>query len=496
MGFDIRSRRNLTMLTDFYELTMANGYLRQGMGDTEVVFDMFFRRNPDKGGFAIFAGLEQVIDYLSDLHFSPEDIEFLRSKGIFGEDFLSYLANFKFACDVWAVPEGTPVFPGEPLVTVKGPAIQAQFIETMLLLTLNHQTLIATKASRLVRAAEGRVIFEFGSRRAQGFDGAVYGARAAYIGGCAATACTLSDQYFGVPAVGTMAHSWVQMFDSEYEAFKAYAELYPSGCTLLVDTYNTLQSGIPNAIRVFDEVLAPLGHRPVAIRIDSGDLAYLSKKAREMLDEAGYPDCKIIASNSLDEYIIRELILHDAQLDMFGVGENLITSRSNPVFGGVYKLAAVERDGVMSPRIKISEQADKITTPGHKCLYRLYNPKTGKAIADYITLVDEVVDDTKPLTIFDPKDTWKRKRLDSYKAVKLQQPIFVRGELVYKCPSLPEIQAYCKAQLETLWDELMRFEFPHTYYVDLSKKLYRLKMDMIAAATGLLECENGDTQGS
>lgn len=494
MSFDIRSRRNLTMLTDFYELTMANGYLKQGMGDTEVVFDMFYRSNPNKGGFAIFAGLEQVIDYLSGLRFEPEDIEFLREKKLFAEDFLTHLSNFKFVCDVWAVPEGTPVFPGEPLVTVKGPAIQAQLIETMLLLILNHQTLIATKASRLVRAAEGRTIFEFGSRRAQGFDGAVYGARAAFIGGCAATACTLSDQYFGVPAVGTMAHSWIQMFDSEYEAFKVFAEIYPANCTLLVDTYNTLQSGVPNAIRVFDEVLTPLCHRPSAIRIDSGDLAYLSKKAREMLDEAGYPDCKIIASNSLDEYIIRELILHDAEVDMFGVGENLITSRSAPVFGGVYKLAAVEQNGKMTPRIKLSEQAEKITTPGHKCLYRLYNPKTGKAIADYITLIDEVVDDTKPLTIFDPKDTWKRKRLDSFKAVKLQQPIFIRGELVYACPTLPEIQAYCKAQLDTLWDELMRFEYPHTYYVDLSKKLYSLKMDMIAEAARLPEGENGNEQ--
>ena len=490
MAFDIRSGRNLTMLADFYELTMANGYFYENLGDTEVVFDMFFRRIPDRGGYAVFAGLEQIVDYLGNLHFTKEDIDFLRSKGIFGEEFLGYLANFKFCCDVWAVPEGTPVFPGEPLVTVKGPAIQAQLIETMLLLSVNHQTLIATKANRMIRAAEGRSIFEFGSRRAQGYDGAIYGARAAFIGGCDSTACLISDQYFGVPAVGTMAHSWIQMFDSEYDAFKAYAERYPKNCTLLVDTYNTIRSGVPNAIRVFDEVLTPLGQRPRAIRIDSGDLTYLSKMARQMLDAAGYSDCKIIASNSLDEYIIREMLLNGAKVDMFGVGENLITSRSHPVFGGVYKLAAVEKDGALTPRIKLSEQSDKITTPGFKCLYRLFNPKTGKAIADYITLKDEVIDETQPLIIFDPKDTWKRMKLKTFKAVKMHVQIFKRGELVYQLPTLPEIKRYCQEQLDTLWEELMRFEFPHAYYVDLSQKLWDLKMEMLATSVLIPEGES------
>lgn len=483
MSSDMHSNRNLTLLADFYELTMANGYLNKDEGNTEVVFDMFYRINPDKGGFSIFAGLEQFIEYINGLKFSDEDIEFLRGKGIFGENFLDYLKNFSFSCDVWSVPEGTPIFPGEPIVTVKGPAIEAQLIETMLLLSINHQTLIATKANRMIRAAAGRDVMEFGSRRAQGFDGALYGARAAYIGGCNSSACTLSEQYFGVPAVGTMAHSWVQMFDSEYDAFKAYAEIYPTNCTLLVDTYNTIRSGVPNAIKVFDEVLKPNGHRPKGIRIDSGDLAYLSKIARQMLDAAGYHDCKIVASNSLDEYIIRELLLHDAKIDSFGVGENLITSRSHPVFGGVYKLAAVEKNGKLVPKIKLSEQSDKITTPGFKRLYRLFDKATGKAIADYITLDGEVVDSTKPLTIFDPKDTWKRKKLSSFEAVNLHKQIFKRGQLVYDCPPLSEIQSYCKEQLGLLYEELMRFEFPHGYYVDLSEKLWDLKMNLLAKSS-------------
>ncbi|MEG1849997.1 MAG: nicotinate phosphoribosyltransferase, partial [Oscillospiraceae bacterium] len=376
--FDIQSERNLTMLTDFYELTMANGYLLFGMEERQVVFDMFFRKIPDDGGYAIVAGLEQLMQYIDNLQFSAEDLEFLRSKEIFDERFLEYLRTFRFSCDIWAIKEGTPVFPQEPLVVVRGPAAQAQLVETMVLLTLNHQSLIATKATRMNRAAQGRPIMEFGSRRAQSYDAAMLGARAAYIGGCSSTACVIADQYFGIPAVGTMAHSWVQVFPSEYEAFRAYAEVYPASCTLLVDTYDVIHSGLPNAIRVFNEVVVPSGNRPKGVRIDSGDIAYLSKKARAMLDEAGFPDCGIVASNSLDEYIIRDLLIQGAQLNSFGVGENLITSRSEPVFGGVYKLAAIEdKNGNIIPKIKISENPDKITNPHFKRVYRLFEKGTG-----------------------------------------------------------------------------------------------------------------------
>ncbi|MBQ8670427.1 MAG: nicotinate phosphoribosyltransferase, partial [Oscillospiraceae bacterium] len=432
-------KRNLTMLTDFYEITMGNGYFENGLGDREAVFDMFFRKIPDGGGFAIAAGLEQLVEYFNNLKFTPEDIEYLRSKGQFSEAFLDYLANFKFACDVWAVKEGTPVFPYEPIVVVRGPLIQAQFVETMVLLTINHQSLIATKARRVVRAAEGRAVAEFGSRRAQSYDGAVLGARAAYIGGCSGTACTISDRIYGIPAVGTMAHSWVQAFEDEYEAFKRYAELYPTKCTLLVDTYNTLKSGVPNAIKVFDEVLKPKGCRPVAVRIDSGDIAYLSKKVRVMLDNAGYQDVKIMASNSLDEYIIRDLMLQGAKVDSFGVGENLITSKSAPVFGGVYKLVAIaNREGELQPRIKVSETVEKITTPDFKSLYRFFNRETGKAIADYVTLHDEVVNDTEPMVIFDPNNTWKKSKISNIEAKPLLTPIFVDGKQVYDLPTLDE----------------------------------------------------------
>ncbi len=472
---DIKNERNLTMLTDFYELTMANGYLIKGMGDTEVVFDMFFRRIPDGGGYAIVAGLEQLMQYIDNLNFSAEDIEFLRSKNTFSEEFLNYLADFKFSCDVWAIKEGTPVFPGEPIVIVKGPVIQAQLIETMLLLTINHQSLIATKSSRLNRAAAGRAIMEFGSRRAQSYDAAIIGSRAAYIGGCSSTACVIADQYYNIPAVGTMAHSWVQLFPDEYSAFKAYAEIYPESCTLLIDTYDVIHSGVPNAIKVFNEVLLPKGFRPKGVRIDSGDIAYLSKKVRNMLDEAGFEDCKIVASNSLDEYIIRDLILQDAKVDSFGVGENLITSRSEPVFGGVYKLCAVKEGGEFVPRIKISESAEKVTTPGFKKLYRLFDRESGKAAADYITLYDEEVDDSQPITLFDPKDIWKTKELDNFKAVDLLEPVYEQGKRVYQSPPLKEIQAYCKQELDKMWDEIKRFENPHRYYVDLSEKLWTLK---------------------
>ena len=475
---DLHDSRNLTMLTDFYELTMANGYFKNGFKDTIAYVDMFFRTMPDGGGYVIMAGVEQLVDYFRNLSFSKKDIDYLRGKG-FSEDFLDYLANFRFACDVWAVPEGTPIFPGEPIVKVKGPVIQAQFVETMVLLTINHQSLIATKANRVVRAAQGRAVMEFGSRRAQGFDGAVYGARAAYIGGCAGTACTISDEMFGIPALGTMAHSWVQLFDSEYDAFKAYAEEYPDACTLLVDTYNVLHSGVPNAIKVFDEVLAPMGKRPKGIRIDSGDIAYLSRKARKMLDDAGYPDCSIVASNSLDEYIIRDMLLQGAKVDSFGVGERLITSSSSPVLGGVYKLCAVEKDGEIIPKIKLSENVQKITTPGNKRVYRLYDRESGKAAADLITLASETVDDSRPYELFDPDFTWKRKTLTNYTARELLEPLFRKGECVYKERNIEEIKSYCREQIDTLWDEVTRFENPHNYYVDLSQQLWDVKHELL-----------------
>ena len=470
---------NLTMLVDFYELTMAHGYFENGMEDQIAYFDMFFRRVPDEGGFAIMAGLEQLIEYLKHLEFTDEDIEYLRSKQLFSEGFLTYLKNFKFACDIYAIPEGTPIFPNEPILTVRGPIIQAQFIETMILLSINHQSLIATKSNRIVRAANGRPVLELGARRAQGADGAILGARAAYIGGCKGTACTISDRDFNVPALGTMAHSWVQTFDSEYEAFKKYAELYPENCTLLVDTYNTLKSGVPNAIKVFKEILIPKGYKPGAIRIDSGDAAYLSKKARKLLDEAGLHETKIVISNSLDEYIIKDLLIQNAPIDSFGVGERLITSKTEPVFGGVYKIVAVEKEGQMIPKIKISNNIEKITNPGSKQVYRLYDRDTQKAIADVITLAHEKIDDTKPYTIFDPEHTWKRKEITNFIARPLLAPIFLNGEFVYTSPSLEEIVTYSKEQIEMLWEEVLRFEKPHRYYVDLSEELWTLKTDLL-----------------
>ena len=466
---------NLTMLCDFYELTMSQGYFHKGYRDRITYFDLFFRRCPDGGGFAIAAGLEQIVKYIQDLHFSPEDIEYLRSRKLFSEEFLSYLENFKFTGDIWAVPEGTPVFPKEPILTVRAPAIEAQLIETYLLLCVNHQSLIATKANRVVRAAQGRTVLEFGSRRAQGADAAMLGARAAYIGGCHGTACTIADQLFGVKAGGTMAHAWVQMFDTEYEAFKAYAQMYPNNCTLLVDTYNTLKSGVPNAIRVFNEVLKPLG-----IRLDSGDMAYLTQKARAMLDEAGWQSCQISVSNSLDEYIIQDVLRQGAKIDLFGVGERLITARSEPVFGGVYKLVAVEEaDGSVSPKIKISENVGKITTPHYKKLYRFFGNDTGKAIADYLCVYDETVDDSRDMEIFDPDATWKTKTVYNFTAKELQVPVFLGGELVYQLPTLEEIRSYCLAQVDTLWDEVKRFDNPHTYYVDLSQKLWDIKYSLL-----------------
>ncbi len=466
------------MLTDFYEITMANGYFLNGKGDTTVQFDMFFRNIPDNGGFAIMAGVEQLVEYLENLSFSDEDIEYLRGRG-FCEEFLDYLKNFEFKCDIYSVPEGTPIFPREPIVTVKGPAIQAQFIETMVLLAINHQSLIATKTNRIVRAAQGRPIMEFGSRRAQGFDGAVYGARAAYIAGCAGTACTIVDREFGVPALGTMAHSWVQLFDSELDAFCAYAKAYPHDCTLLVDTYNVLKSGIPNAIEAFKREVLPRGFRPKGIRIDSGDITYLSKKARVMLDEAGFEDVKIVASNSLDEYIIRDMLLQGAKVDSFGVGERLITASSAPVFGGVYKLCAVEKDGEMVPKIKLSENTAKVTIPGAKKLWRLYDNESGKALADVITLEDETIDDSRDYEIFDPDYTWKRKNVYNFSARQLLQPLFINGKRVYEYQDIDDIKSYCLSQVDTLWDEVKRFENPHTYYVDLSQRLWDTKHELI-----------------
>ena len=411
---DTNQKLNLTMLCDFYELTMANGYFENGYKDRITYFDLFFRRCPDGGGFCIAAGLEQIVSYIQQLHFSEADIAYLRDRNLFTEEFLEYLKDFKFTGDIWAVPEGTVVFPQEPLVTVRAPAIEAQLIETYLLLCINHQSLIATKANRIVRAAEGRTVLEFGSRRAQGPDAAMLGARAAYIGGCHGTACTISDQLFGVKAGGTMAHAWVQMFDTELEAFTAYCKMYPNNATLLVDTYNTLKSGVPNAIKAFNEVLKPLGITKCGIRLDSGDIAYFSKKARKMLDDAGWTDCKISVSNSLDEYLIRDLMMQGAQVDTFGVGERLITSKSTPVFGGVYKLVAVEEaDGTVVPRIKVSENVAKITNPHFKKVYRLYG-REGKAEADYICLHDEELDPTKPIELFDPDYTWKRKVMTDY----------------------------------------------------------------------------------
>ena len=471
---------NYTLLCDFYELTMGNGYFQTGIDKQICYFDVFFRDVPDGGGFAIAAGLEQIIDYIQDLRFTPEDIDFLRGKGVFSEEFLQYLLNFRFTGDIWAVPEGTPIFPGEPILTVRAPAIEAQFIETYVLLILNHQSLIATKSNRIVRAAQGRPVSEFGSRRAQGPDAAVLGARASYIAGCAGTACTLADRVYGSPAGGTMAHSWVQMFPDEYTAFKTYCELYPHSATLLVDTYNVLKSGVPNAIRAFKEILLPQGITTCAIRLDSGDLTYLSKKARKMLDDAGLPQCKIVASNSLDEYIIRDLLQQGACIDSFGVGERLITSKSEPVFGGVYKLSAVERpDGSILPKIKISENPAKITNPHFKKVYRLFENDTGKAIADLICVHDEVIDPSQPLELFDPEATWKRKTITNFTVRELLVPIFQSGKLVYEKPSIEAMRTWCAGQIDTLWDEVKRFENPHNYYVDLSQKLWDIKQQLL-----------------
>ncbi len=477
--FDWTENRNLTLLADFYEFTMANGYLEEGLEDRITYFDLYFRKIPDNGGYVIVAGLQQLVEYLKNLHFTKDDIEYFRNKNIFSDRFLEYLADFKFECDVWAMPEGSVAFPNEPLVIVRGPAVQAQLIETMALLTINHQSLIATKSSRIVRAAKGRAVMEFGARRAQGADAATLGARAAFIGGVVGTSNTLTDKQYNVPALGTMAHSWVMMFDSELDAFKAYARAYPDDCTLLIDTYDTLKEGIPNAIKTFDEVLKPLGKRPKGVRIDSGDIAYLSKESRKMLDDAGYEDCGIVASNSLDEYTITDLFDQGAKLTSFGVGERLITAKSNPVFGGVYKLVAIEKEGKIEAKIKISENVEKITTPGFKQVYRIYDRNSHKANADLICMHSEEIDTNEPLEIFHPVYTWKRKTFTNFYVKELLVPIFEKGQCVYNLPSLEQIKEYCVKEVETLWEEVKRFEFPHIYIVDLSQKLWDQKEKLL-----------------
>ncbi|MBR2455355.1 MAG: nicotinate phosphoribosyltransferase [Clostridia bacterium] len=477
-------KRNLSLMTELYELTMANGFLENKKADDIAYFDLFFRRVPDKGGFAVFAGLSQIIEYLKNLSFNESDLEYLRENG-FAESFIEYLKNFELKCDIWSVPEGTPIFPNEPVIKVRGPIIQAQLLETILLVSMNHQSLIATKANRLVRAAKGTEVAEFGTRRATSYDNAYYGSRAAYIGGCVGTSGVLQGKDFGIPIMNTMIHSWVQMFDSEYEAFCEYAKLYPDDCSFVIDTYDTLKSGVPNAIKAFDDILKPMGKRPISVRIDSGDITYLSKKVRKMLDEAGYPDCNIIASNSLDEYIINDMILQGAKVDCFVVGERLINSASSPLFSGVYKLCATEKNGEIIPKINLSENVSKITTPHSKMLYRLFDCDTGKAIADVLTLENEVIDESKPYTLFDPDFTWKRKEVENFVARKLLVPVFVKGECVYKEPSLDEIRDYCSEQIDNLWEEVKRFENPHTYYVDLSEDLWRVRKELIEEHKGV-----------
>ncbi len=470
---------NESMLIDYYEFTMANGYFNSPHKDTTVVFDLFFRKIPSSGGYAIMAGLASIIEYINDLTFTDEDIAYLRGKKMFSEGFLDYLKDFKFSGDIYAVEEGTPIFPGEPIITIKANAVEAQLLETYLLLTINHQSLIATKASRIKHAAGKRLVIEMGARRAHGVSSANLGARAAYIGGADSTSNTLSDRLYNVPAAGTMAHSWIQMYENEYDAFKHYAELYPNQATFLVDTYDTLKSGVPNAIKVIKDVLVPKGYKKYAIRIDSGDLTYLSKQARQMLDDAGLKNCKIVASNALDENLISALINQGAPIDVFGVGERLITAKSDPVFGGVYKLSAIESNGVITPKIKISDNPAKITTPHFKTLYRIFDKKTDKACADLITVYDETIDESKPLTLFDPTHTWQQQTFTDYYVKKLLVPIYKNGELVYDMPDLQTIRKRREQNLAQLWDEVKRFDFPHQYYVDLSEKLWNLKHELI-----------------
>ena len=480
------SKRNLTLLTDLYELTMMQGYYEKGQNEN-VIFDVFFRQNPCNNGYSVCAGLDQVIDYIKNLHFTYDDVDYLRGLGIFKEDFLHYLSGFHFSGDIYAIPEGTVVFPKEPLLKVVAPIMEAQLVETAILNIINHQSLIATKTSRIVFAANGDGIMEFGLRRAQGPDAGLYGARAAMIGGCVGTSNVLAGQMFDVPVMGTHAHSWIMSFPDEYTAFKTYAEMYPDNCTLLVDTYDTLKSGVPNAIRVFQEFKD--AGKPLikyGIRLDSGDLAYLSKEARKMLDEAGFPEATICASNDLDEFLLHDLKMQGAAIDSWGVGTNLITSKDCPSFGGVYKLAAIQNEeGEFVPKIKISENTEKITNPGNKTIYRIYEKASGKIKADLIYFADEVIDPKQDLLLFDPMDTWKKTKLagGTYNVREILLPIFKNGECLYKSPTLKEIAAYCREEKDTLWDETKRLFYPHRVYVDLSQKLYAVKQSLLDQMT-------------
>lgn len=480
------SKRNLTLLTDLYELTMMQGYYEKGQNEN-VIFDVFFRQNPCNNGYSVCAGLDQVIDYIKNLHFTYDDVDYLRGLGIFKEDFLHYLSGFHFSGDIYAIPEGTVVFPKEPLLKVVAPIMEAQLVETAILNIINHQSLIATKTSRIVFAANGDGIMEFGLRRAQGPDAGLYGARAAMIGGCVGTSNVLAGQMFDVPVMGTHAHSWIMSFPDEYTAFKTYAEMYPDNCTLLVDTYDTLKSGVPNAIRVFQEFKD--AGKPLikyGIRLDSGDLAYLSKEARKMLDEAGFPEATICASNDLDEFLLHDLKMQGAAIDSWGVGTNLITSKDCPSFGGVYKLAAIQNEkGEFVPKIKISENTEKITNPGNKTIYRIYEKSSGKIKADLICFADEVIDPKQDLLLFDPMDTWKKTKLagGTYTVREILLPIFKNGECLYKSPTLKEIAAYCREEKDTLWDETKRLFYPHRVYVDLSQKLYAVKQSLLDQMT-------------
>ncbi|RXJ87326.1 nicotinate phosphoribosyltransferase [Arcobacter sp. CECT 8985] len=474
------TKRNRTMLIDFYEFTMANGYFNSKLKDKTVYFDMSFRKIPDEGGYAIFAGLGSIIKYIENFEFTQEDLQYLKNQNLFSDDFIEYLKNFKFSGDIYCVKEGTVIFPNEPVLTIKANLVEAQLLETYLLLCFNHQSLIATKSSRIKRAAKGRTVLEMGARRAHGVSSANNGSRAAYIAGIDATSNTLADCLYGIPCSGTMAHSWVQMFDTEEEAFREYVKTYPNNATLLVDTYNTLKSGIPNAIKVIKEELLPKNINNFAIRIDSGDLTYLSKQSRKMLDDAGLSMCKIVVSNALDEYLIEALLNQGAPIDIFGVGERLVTAKSNPVFGGIYKLCAIEsEENVITPKIKISDNPVKITTPHFKKLYRIYDKDTKKAKADLITVYDEKIDENKPLTIFDPEHTWKTKTFEEFTIKDIKETIYKNGKLVYKVPTLKQIREHAKQEQESLWDEVLRFDNPHKYYVDLSEKLWQIKLDLI-----------------
>lgn len=470
------------LMTDFYEYTMSYAYFKKNKHEEIGYFDMFVRRIPDGGGFLIFNGLHRFVEFVKNFRYDDESIEFLRKTNYFDEDFLEYLKNLELNVDIWSVKEGTPVFANEPLVTIRGTLIQAQLLETILLLCINYATLITTKGYRIAQAAKGRGVLEMGARRAHGLDAAIEGARAAYIAGCSGTSCTAAGEKYGVPVSGTVAHSYIQLHDTELDAFRSYAQVAPDNCVFLVDTYDTLHSGIPNAIKIAKEELIPNGHRLKGIRIDSGDLAYLSKKARKMLDAAGLEDCKIIVSNSLDEFIIDDLIIQNAQIDIFGVGENLITAKSTPVLGGVYKVVANEKNGEIIPKIKISGNIEKLTNPGFKKIVRFYDNDTNKAIADILALRDEVIDENEYL-LFDPTAPWKQKRISHYHMVELQIPIFQNGQLVYDCPTTEEVREYCQQQLTTLWDEVKRQQYPHRYYVDYSEKLFHMKNELIKQNT-------------